>query len=67
MSKPSRVEDAIAEALKDINNHKATYIIRFNYGYLEIEEIHEEHHYYGHDDHNDNQPTLFTYNKEEKK
>lgn len=36
------IEDQIAEQLKDICNHKATYVIRFNYGNIEVEEVHED-------------------------
>ena len=36
------IEDQIAEQLKDICNYKATYVIRFNYGSIEVEEIHED-------------------------
>ena len=36
------IEDQIADQLKDICNHKATYVIRFNYGSIEVEEVHED-------------------------
>lgn len=41
MSRPICIEDQIAEQLKDVCNYKATYIIHFNYGSIEVEEVHD--------------------------
>lgn len=40
--RPICIEDQIADQLKDICNHKATYVIRFNYGSIEVEEVHDD-------------------------
>ena len=42
MNKPICIEDQIAEQLKDVCNYKATYIVRFNYGSIEVEEVHDD-------------------------
>jgi len=36
------IEDQIAEKLKDVCNYKAVYVVRFNYGSIEVEEVHED-------------------------
>ena len=42
MSRPICIEDQIAEQLKDVCNYKATYIVRFNYGSIQVEEVYDE-------------------------
>jgi len=42
MNSPICMEDRIAEQLKDVCNYKATYIVRFNYGSIEVEEVHDD-------------------------
>ena len=41
MNRQICIEDQIAEKLKDVCNYKATYIIHFNYGSIEVEEVHD--------------------------
>lgn len=36
------IEDQIAEKLKDVCNYKAVYVVRFNYGSIEVEEVHDD-------------------------
>jgi len=33
------IEDRIAENLKGVCDHKATYLVRFNYGSVNVEEV----------------------------
>ena len=40
--RPICIEDKIAEQLKDICGHKATYVVKFNYGIIEVEEVYED-------------------------
>ena len=53
------IEDQIADQLKDICNHKATYVVRFNYGSIEVEEVHEDR-----PKTNDKYPSIFDSSKE---
>ncbi len=41
MKNPICIEDKIAEKLKDICDHRATYLVRFSYGDVRVEEIHD--------------------------
>lgn len=41
MKNPICIEDKIAEKLKDISDHKATYLVRFSYGDVQVEEIND--------------------------
>lgn len=48
------IEDKIADKLKDICDHKATYIVRFSYGDVRVEEVHDDA-----PKHESKRPTIF--------
>lgn len=42
MSKPIFVEDVIAEKLKGVCDHRAMYLVKFDYGEIRVEEFRED-------------------------